>query len=131
MARIKQSTNVMIIPKGTIKHLSNNLGTHEIDCKCEYQSCHYTLIHKNTIGSFQATRDEYGYKVFITSGYRCVFHNVDSKGSLTSSHLKGLALDLRPEYPRDLLELYTIAQKHFDVVILNTDKGFIHCHNNF
>ena len=117
MARIQQSTDVMMLPKGTIKNLSNNLGAHEIDCKCEYDSCHFTLIHRQTVASFQSTRDEYGGKVFVNSAYRCVFHNIDIGGSLTSSHVKGLALDLRPEYPRDLIELYDIAKKHLILFI--------------
>lgn len=43
----------------------------------------------------QPIRDEYGYPIIVTSGYRCKELNDKVKGSKTSQHLKGEAADIK------------------------------------
>lgn len=40
-------------------------------------------------------REQFGQPIYLTSGWRCVTHNQSVGGSPTSSHLRGLAVDMR------------------------------------
>jgi len=61
----------------------------------------------------------------ITSGYRCKKHNAEVGGSPTSSHLKGLAVDLAAPNSRTR---YSILEWCFELCLgrIGIGKTFIH-----
>lgn len=122
---MKEIILLLALIKGNSYALSDNLNQKEIDCRCDRKECHQTLIHEDVIQAFQATRDEYGYRLIVTSGFRCQDHNRDVHGSPSSFHTSGMAIDLTAE---NIHELHDIAKRHFDTVILYEKQNFIHCH---
>ena len=62
----------------------------------------------------------------INSGFRCAKHNVLSGGSLTSSHLKGFAVDIACDSSRaryKIMEALTMV----GIKRVGLSKDFIHC----
>jgi uncharacterized protein YcbK (DUF882 family) len=76
--------------------LSRNLQVWEIECNC---GCGFIGISKELVAMWQAARDLFGEPIQITSGCRCESHNKNIKGSPTSSHIKGLAMDVTCRNP--------------------------------
>lgn len=124
---MNNGTDVKFYAKGMDRPLHATLRTSELDCHCTYYSCKRTIFARVTEESFVATRDEFGMRVNINSGFRCQRHNTDVGGVGDSKHKLGLALDLAPDSLIDLDRLEIIARKHFDVVIRY--ETFVHCHN--
>ena len=108
----------------------NEVGTlflHEVECSCFWKHCYFTLITERTIESFTKTRQEFGRRIFISSGYRCFKRNDILEGSSEiSNHCSGDALDLVP-LEGTLDDLEAIASMNFKKVIRY--DTFIHCDN--
>lgn len=121
--------DLKIYQKGKFERVNQYLGTHEIECSCEYSDCNRTLIMERTSNSFYLLRSVYGGPILINSAYRCQRHNADIGGVVNSYHMIGAALDIRPKDPEDLDDLIKLAEKFFDVVIPYKAKGFVHVHN--
>lgn len=98
----------------------------EFRCKCEYEDCTFTLLNPRLANAFFIVRKMWNSSLGVSSGFRCQRHNKDSGGVMDSWHKKGCAIDIYPHKGK-LLELYELASKFFDLVILYEDKGFIHC----
>ena len=92
--------------------LSKNLNQSEVACRC---GCGFNTIDDDLIILFQQIRNLFGKPINVLSGCRCEKHNSspEVKGSPTSSHLKGLALDIRPKNntPYNLLKLAVCVGK--------------------
>jgi zinc D-Ala-D-Ala carboxypeptidase len=71
--------------------LTKNFFRDEFDCKC---GCGKNEISPMIVNLCQSLRDAFGKPIFISSGYRCAKRNKAVGGSLTSDHLKGLAVDI-------------------------------------
>jgi len=67
-----------------------NFSFSEFTCPC----CGEIKISLELVRKVQLLRDAFGRPIRINSAYRCQKHNETVGGSPTSSHLKGLALDL-------------------------------------
>ena len=66
----------------------------EFACKC---GCGRNSISSDLITLLDAAREEADTAFVITSGYRCPAHNKAVGGSPSSSHIKGLAVDIKAD----------------------------------
>jgi len=64
----------------------------ELVCKC---GCGLNNMNVKLVHMLDRTRDLVGNPIYLSSGSRCAEHNKNENGSPTSSHLKGLAADIR------------------------------------
>ena len=62
----------------------------EFDCKC----CGKNEMSEAFMDRRDTARGTAGIPFRINSGYRCIAHNAEVGGKSTSSHLKGLAVDI-------------------------------------
>lgn len=119
----------LILKKGLNTKLSDNLHQSEIDCKCEFDRCYYTLFDIRLIKAFELLRTSCGNRALnITSAYRCQTHNKKVLGIKNSYHTIGSALDLVPPKNMPIDEFAYRAATFFTKVIVYRDKNFIHCH---
>ncbi len=80
--------------KGESLQLSKNFNSLELQCKCRAESCKEQRISKQLIEKLQQLRDELKISLSISSGYRCVSHNMGIGGAAKSNHCNGDAVDL-------------------------------------
>ena len=73
--------------------LSRNFRLAEFRCKCG--KCVSVLVDTALVDILQQIRDHFGVSVDINSGYRCKEHNADVGGDPNSSHMQGMAADIR------------------------------------
>lgn len=73
--------------------LSENFRVREFQCKCG--KCEPILIDDDLIDILQKIRDNFGVSVHVNSGYRCRNHNQKVGGDPNSSHMEGMAADIR------------------------------------
>ena len=71
--------------------MANWFKISEFSCPC----CGQNHISPELVAMLQRARTESGVPFVINSGYRCNKHNKEIKGSKKSSHLNGLAVDIR------------------------------------
>jgi len=127
MAELLTAISIMAFPKNMSVDLAPYLTHDEFKCKCHSPRCHFTLASQGLMVSYKNLRREWGRKIQINSGFRCMEHNRAVAGSNHSSHTTGHAIDMAPDRVDELFLLEEMARKHFDVVIRYS--GFIHCHN--
>ena len=130
MAKLITLLNVLILPKGYNKPISDFLHTSEIDCKCHNNLCHYTIYNPVAVEAFNMVRLGFGAPLNINSFYRCQSHNDNVGGVEKSSHTTGNAIDisfkgLTMEERSFLVEL---CEVHFDFIKIY--PTFIHCQIN-
>lgn len=87
-------SNIVRLKKGLNIKLTENFQQHEYDCKCNSETCTYTLIDMDHVTKLQKLRDIVG-PITITSAFRCESHNKSVNGSKTSKHLLGVATDIK------------------------------------
>ena len=73
--------------------LSQNFKVREFACKCS--RCSIALVDEELVRILQQIRDHFGVSVDINSGYRCKEHNAEVDGDPNSSHMQGMAADIR------------------------------------
>ena len=73
--------------------LSRNFRLGEFKCKCG--KCPSVLVDTCLVDILQQIRDHFGVSVDINSGYRCKTHNANVGGDPNSSHMQGMAADIR------------------------------------
>ena len=71
--------------------MSKYFKINEFECPC----CKKNLISSSLIKKLDEARELAGVPFIINSGYRCEKHNKEVGSSKTSSHLLGLAVDIR------------------------------------
>ena len=69
----------------------DNFTRDEFACKC---GCGTNKIKDEVIDLAQAVRDEVGFAMPITSGYRCEKHPIERAKMQPGTHSKGLAFDV-------------------------------------
>ena len=106
------------------KEVSYKLNINEFKCKCNYNTCHYTLVSSALLVAWEKARKAYDSPLHITSGFRCQLHNVDVRGKMNSRHTIGNAVDISFN-GQDRVRLLKILEKHFKFV-LQYDT-FVHC----
>lgn len=63
----------------------------EVSCKCGCGG----VPKLEFMDKLELLREAYGKPIIITSGYRCVKHNLKVKGAKDSAHILGLAADIK------------------------------------
>ncbi|MCK5605710.1 peptidase M15 [Candidatus Pacearchaeota archaeon] len=98
-----------------------NFKTYNLCCEC----CGLNGISISFIDKLQRSREIAKVKFVITSGYRCEIHNKKEGGSATSSHLIGLAVDIKAEtYGMRFKILASLIYVGFNRIGIH--KDFIH-----
>jgi hypothetical protein len=119
-----------MIPKNQSFQVVDHLHSDEIKCKCNHETCHYTIVAGETISKFEELREMHGKPIRINSFYRCQKHNEEVGGVSHSSHTTGLSFDvdtsrMANEEKEDFVFL---ARSIFDYV--KVYANFIHCQLN-
>ena len=98
----------------------------EIECPC----CGLNNADQRTLVKLDNARIKAGIPFTITSGCRCEDHNKAVDGSKESSHLRGLAFDIRTNdsHSRSII---IQALLHAGFTRIGVAKGFIHVDNDF
>ena len=119
---------IKIYKKDSIASISDNIKLEEFRCKCDNKECKSTPVSTVLMDKFEKLRKECGnLPIKITSGHRCQVHNYEVGGTLTSKHLYGLAMDLKPPKGMDLIVFESIAWDiGFGIVLPYTMYNFIH-----
>lgn len=97
--RKKEEISVITFKKHSDEQVSKDFKAYEFDCPCDH--CTATPIEMKLIEMLQVLRDEIGFPVKITSGYRCAAYQEDLKrrGYETakgiSQHELGAAVDIK------------------------------------
>lgn len=66
----------------------------EFRCKCGRAECDAVLPQQEFIKRLDELRARMGVPLLLTSGSRCVRHNIEVGGAPNSAHLHGLACDI-------------------------------------
>lgn len=94
----------------------------EFSCKCGCGGCD---ISQKLVDKLNTSRELLKEPIVINSGFRCEEHNHKIGGSATSSHLRGLAVDIKAfdsSYRYKLLNiLFFVGFSRIGI-----DKDFIH-----
>jgi len=95
----------------------------EFTCKC---GCGHNNISHKLVEKLGRARHIAQIPFKLNSAVRCVKHNRDIKGSPTSSHLKGYAVDIHVENTFDRFKiLHALMAVGF--TRMGVYKNFIHC----
>jgi len=99
---------------------------YEIECKC---GCGFILVVPLFLDKVNLLRVNVGHPLRVNSWCRCPTHNMLVGGSRTSSHLKGLAVDLAAPTEYILYRiLFAAGQVGFRGI--GVGKGFVHLDND-
>jgi len=97
-----------------------NFKPNEFNCKCGKNKINFDFVNK-----LNQARIYSDFPYVINSGFRCRKHNKEVGGSETSSHLKGLAVDIRAETSRSrYLILKGLIKAKFNRIGIG--ENFIH-----
>lgn len=83
----------MQFKKGEGIQISKHFNSSEFDCKCNEPGCAITLVDDLLLRGLEEIRERSG-PLKITSGFRCLAHNIKSGGAEKSLHLTGQAADI-------------------------------------
>ena len=83
------------------------------------------LVSDELISMLDVARKKYGKPIIPNSGYRTIEHNAKVGGKPTSSHLKGLAVDIACSNSVDRFKLYDILRE-VGFKRIGVGKTFIH-----
>ena len=75
------------------KRLSEHFTIGEFECPC----CGAAEVDPALIALLEKIRAHFGWKVIVTSGYRCKKHNREVGGAADSFHCRGMAADINVE----------------------------------
>jgi|TARA_Y100000310_G_scaffold336105_1_gene419805 uncharacterized protein YcbK (DUF882 family) len=101
--------------------LTKNFSRKEFVCKC---GCGQENMHYGFVLALQRVRNETKYKIKINSGFRCRKHNKAVGGKPTSSHLRGIAVDIACKGSAKRYRLLALLPAEFNRVGIG--KDFIH-----
>ncbi len=100
-------------------------GPDEFKCKCGRPDCDSADVHPQFVGMLDIARHQAGIPFAVNSGTRCEQHNALVGGSDTSSHLTGLAADIRCSNGQERLAIVRglLAAGIYRIGIA---RGFVH-----
>lgn len=99
----------------------NKINDKDLACKC----CGVVKINEVFKANLEAAQTFAKIPFKFSSGYRCEDHNKKEGGSPTSSHLKGLAADIKVENSRQRYRiLFGLIMAGFTRVGIG--RGFVH-----
>ena len=104
--------------------ISENFYRDEFDCPCQEACVAPVDISTELVEALQIARTRLGEGLFINSGIRCSRHNEAVNGKSTSSHLKGVAVDLRCKEGHTRIKMLKVLAPLFDRI--GVGKTFIH-----
>jgi uncharacterized protein YcbK (DUF882 family) len=99
----------------------NYFTSEEFECPC----CHVQLISQKLVSMLDSGRAAYGKPIVVNSGFRCYIHNHDVGGLPSSSHRRGLAVDIKVRNNRERYELLKIFLA-VGFCRIGIGPGFIH-----
>lgn len=105
-----------------IKHFKET----EFACKC---GCGSKSMDAETLTMLDVAREEAGIPFVINSGRRCEAHNRAVGGSPTSSHMKGVAVDIRAKSSTARYRIVTALLKA-GFTRIGVYKTFVHADND-
>lgn len=89
-------------PKCDRTQLSEHLFAYNFDCPCKHQGCESTLIDTDLVDGLELLYS-LANGLWLTSGFRCLFHNSKVGGKPGSFHMIGKAADVQSHVPADKL----------------------------
>ncbi len=100
--------------------LSKNFSRKEMTCNC---GCGLYIYNQEYIDKLQIVRNKLKACITINSGTRCPTHNKNEGGKENSSHLYGLAADLKAD---NMFLLLRYLIQEFDRIGIGSDRMFLH-----
>lgn len=107
------------------EQLTKNFTREEFNCDCGCLSSGLSPISSFLVAKLQSVRDSFGKPIHINSGIRCPVKNEEVGGTSFSSHLYGLAADIRCDNSVDRSALMLLLVRQFRRIGIG--KDFIHC----
>jgi hypothetical protein len=108
----------------TVK-LSKHFTQKEFDCQCGCGNGDI-IISQKLVDELELVRISYGRPMRINSGIRCLSHNRKIGSRDTSSHVKGLAVDISCRDMGTRLELVKRLLRDAEFTRVGFHKEFIH-----
>ena len=105
--------------------LTDHFSKEEFDCQCGCGNGDI-VISENLVFQLECVRIHYGKPMRINSGIRCLSHNKKIGSRDTSSHIKGLAVDISCGDMRTRLELVKKLLRDGEFERIGFHKDFIH-----
>ena len=105
--------------------LTEHFSKEEFDCQCGCGNGDI-VISENLVFQLECVRIHYGKPMRINSGIRCLSHNRSIGSRDTSSHIKGLAVDISCGDMRTRLELVKKLLRDGEFERIGFHKDFIH-----
>jgi len=97
--------------------MKNYFSDKEIGCKC----CGKIVTAPKHLDLMNLARFHFGKPIYVNSWNRCDDHNMREGGSDTSSHLKGIATDIRANPKRGML---MTSQERYGLTVALIKAGF-------
>ena len=124
------NNDVLIYLKSSFEKVNEFLGADEMRCNCGETWCTVTIVNAKAAESFRRLRELIGKPLYISSGYRCQYHNnINVRNSSgTSRHMTGEAMDIiKPEHLA--LDKFEILAKSagFSFTKKYTNPERLHC----
>ena len=105
--------------------LTDHFTKEEFDCQCGCGNADI-FISENLVFQLECVRIHYGKPMRINSGIRCLSHNRAIGSRDTSSHIKGLAVDISCKDMGTRLELVKRLLRDGEFTRIGFHKDFIH-----
>ena len=102
-----------------------NFKLSEFRCKCRRASCDAVPMDPSFIAMLEKIREAFGLPMIVTSGVRCAYWNEQMGGAPKSTHLKGIAADIKAVSPQVRDKLIKLAEAH-GVGGIGIAKTFVH-----
>ena len=104
---------------------AKHFGPSEFRCHCQSPDCDEAPVNMQLVGMLDRARAGAGIPFVITSGVRCPRHNAFVGGSPSSSHISGLAVDIRATSGQDrMLVVRGLLEAGFRRI--GIARGFVH-----
>ena len=105
--------------------LTEHFSKEEFDCQCGCGNGDI-IISENLVFELECVRVHYGKPMRINSGIRCLSHNRNIGSRDTSSHIKGLAVDISCNDMGTRLKLVKHLLRDGEFTRIGFHREFIH-----
>jgi uncharacterized protein YcbK (DUF882 family) len=108
-----------------VTKLTEHFSKEEFDCQCGCGNGDI-IISENLVFELECVRVHYGKPMRINSGIRCLSHNRKIGSRDTSSHIKGLAVDISCNNMGTRLKLVKHLLRDGEFTRIGFHREFIH-----